>query len=144
MRLESVAEIKRAIDGLRGLSECLLDDVRWRAYGSVVDLVFNNVWTPAGEVRRDVGTRGDPVVLRCHLVHHLSLHGALTDAQVLQPGEIRWGLSEVAVVRVRGDSPLSKTLASIPLPVHHIEVLWERARRLDVVFSYLEIERQSD
>lgn len=140
MKRQTHREIATALERLHNLAECLLQDLRLIAFGSAIELSFKYIWTADGRVHRDLDAFDEVVYLRLHLVHEMALHGALTEAQLLHPDQINWGLQEVAVVRLASADAEGGRFAHIPFPVHHLEVLWEGERRLDFYFSYLEVD----
>jgi hypothetical protein len=100
-----VTEGKRqeAEEGLRrhrNLEECLLEDVRWRRYGSEIHLVFNSVWDESGELRARILEEPRHVEIRGLGVHELELVNNLSRGMVENPEQLNWGLAEVAVVRL--------------------------------------------
>ncbi|RMI42781.1 hypothetical protein EBN88_08620 [Streptomyces triticirhizae] len=104
--------------------ECLLHDVRPVHFGFGVRMDINHVWGPDGQVRPDALER--PVLVRLFLmgVQRLEFTGALNHAQLADPEQLDWGLTEIAVVR-RFDVPDLVGLA----------VEWESERQLRVCFA---------
>jgi len=144
-------EIRRSLAMHYEFGECILEDVRWRREGTVLDLVFNYVWEgyaavdPPAARRRDYGRiRQDldrPVTktLRFHLVQEFRVFNALNDLHCANPEEIGWGLSEVAAVRAEESESVLSPYAGLATPMHHVACRWEGERRIDVVFSSLEV-----
>ncbi|HEX9856228.1 MAG TPA: hypothetical protein VGC47_13025 [Acidimicrobiia bacterium] len=108
-RLTTTDEINAVLERYLNLTECILDDVVWRDFGTTIDLVFDNVWAEAWKLRQDVNDVRDPVVMRLYSVQTVRLDNALNDYMVAEPWMLDWGLAEVEwveAVDVEG-SPLA-------------------------------------
>lgn len=123
----------------RNFEECLLVDVRWRHFGTVIELVFDYTWTSDGCVRGEYAP-ADLRTLVLRNVQELHVCNALNEYMSLHPEELNWGLSEVASVRVLDEHRFLSKYQSLPVPFHHLRCSWEGDRTVDVVFSTLEVE----
>jgi len=72
-------------------------------------------------------------------VQELHVRNALSEYMVLHPDELNWGLSEVSSVRVVDDAEVLSRYQFLPIPLHHLRCNWEGERRIDVVFSTLDV-----
>ena len=122
----------------RNFGDCLLVDVRWRHFGTVIELIFDYSWTPDGSVRAEYAP-SDLRALVLRNVQELHVCNSLSEHMSLHPEELNWGLSEVASVRVLDEDRFLAKYQSLPVPFHHLRCSWEGDRTLDVVFSTLEI-----
>ena len=138
MMLESTDLIADYIARNRGFEECILEDVRWRHYGTVVDLVFDYVWVSDGTVRSDFEP-SNLKVLTFHNVQEFHLFNGQSEHMALHPEELNWGASEVAAVRIVDEPGILRSYAHLPIPIHHVRCAWEGDRRIDIVFSTLEV-----
>lgn len=144
MMLRTEESIRRFLQQHHEFGECVLLDIRWHHFGTVLDLVFDYAWDDirAGErqsrIRADVNT---PLLktIRCHLVEELHLKNGLTPAMMESPRSIAWGFSEVAAVRLENDERFLSPYRSALVPFHHLACLWEEERRIDLVFSWMEV-----
>lgn len=135
--MESAIQISGWLEEHHNLEECVLEDVRWQRYGTVIDLAFDYIWSNDLIVRSE-----DTCVtktLRFHVVQEFVLFNGLTADTSLRPAALNWGISEVAIVQLVRDSQRLEKYGGLPVPVHHLVCLWEGERRIDVVFSVLEI-----
>lgn len=139
MIFESSEAIEAYLKQHHDFGECILEDVRWRHFGTVIDLVFDYIWTAAGTVRPEYM----PPALKTislHGVQELHIHNSLSEYMSLHPNELNWGLSEVSSVRVINNEQLLARYRSLPLPLHHLRLNWEGERRIDAVFGTMEVE----
>jgi hypothetical protein len=139
VRIESGEAIRDYLEDHYGFRECILQDVAWRRFGTVLDLVFDFIWASDGVVRQDLD-KPQLVRIRLHVVQELHVVNALNDAQVLRPEDLTWGLSEVARVDLIDDPAVLARYQALPLAWHHIRCSWEGSRQLDIVFSYMEVD----
>ena len=139
MIFESSEAIKAYLKQHHDFGECILQDIRWRHFGTVIDLVFDYIWTDAGAVRPEY----KPPTLKTislHGVQELHVHNALNEYMSLHPDELDWGLSEVSSVRLIDDELLLAPYSTLPLPLHHLRLNWEDERRIEAVFGTMEVE----
>lgn len=121
----TVTEIQDALGQVQDLAECLLVDVRWTQFGFGVDLVFNYVWESDGALRPEVETDPHLVTISTVGVARLCLDGHINPAMFETPGEVGWGLSEVAGVRVEPHDVFGGAGVLVG-------VFWESGRSLSV------------
>jgi hypothetical protein len=133
-RSSRLALARSILEEWRGFQECILEDVRWRDYGTSLDLVFRCIWKDGDQVFRD---DEEPrfVALRLLLVQEFDLHNALNAAQLREPERLNWGVSEVAVVRIHESEDVSMDPAGQFL---ELECLWEGDRRITARFAAIE------
>ena len=92
-----------------------------------------------GSVRPDY-VPPDLRTLRFRNVLELHVRNGLTEQMMLRPSELNWGLSEVSTVRLVDDEQVLARYQALALPVHHLQCNWDGERRIDIVFSTLEVE----
>ncbi len=137
MILESAAAICSYLEQQRHFAQCILEDLCWRHYGTVLELVFDYIWTDEGDVRPEyAGKNIKTMVLRN--VQELHMWNALNEHMTLHPDDLNWGLSEVAAVRLIEDDTLLANYAKLSVPFHHLGLRWEGDRRVDVIFGTME------
>ncbi len=113
------------------LGECVLLDVRWKQWGFSLELVF--------DYKCDVEDR---VVVRFSAVQEFHASYEWNDYILSEPKVIDWGSAEVAQVCLENSEAFLAKYHSRPVSFHHVAVRWESERRMDVVFSELEIFRE--
>ncbi|MGW3351854.1 hypothetical protein ACWDA3_51915 [Nonomuraea rubra] len=131
-------EIELALTGHRHFEECLLAEVGWRHYGTTIDFTFNDIWE-GDRIRPEILERPRLVTVRAYLVQELKLANAITEAMAREPESLDWGFSEVAMVGLVADSPLLEPYRRSGTTYHHLAILWEGDRRIDVIFHGLDI-----
>jgi hypothetical protein len=60
-------------------------------------------------------------------------------SMLAEPERMDWGISEVASIRLEEDSLFLSKYRHLAIPFHHLTCWWENDRRIDIVFSELEI-----
>ena len=134
--------------------ECVLTEIKWRNWGLGLDLVFNYIWPDCdgffiderGHKRVKLVTpRSDldtPLfkTLSCQLVQEFSVHNYLNDQVINHPDEVDWGFSEIALVDIPDDNAFLSKYRHHRIAFHHVRVLWEGDRRIDIVCKDLAIE----
>lgn len=138
MILVSTEEMMKSLASVRNFQECILEDVRWRHFGTIVEFVFNYIWADDGSVRSELLAPARKSIV-FHNLQELHIVNGLNSYQSLHPVELNWGISEVASVRVIEDEALVGRYSNLPIAVHHIRCSWEVARRIDVVCASIEI-----
>lgn len=137
MMLETSAAMIAYLNRHRDFEECVLEEVRWRHFGTVIDLVFDYIWTDEGAVRPEYIPPTSKTI-RLHGVQELHVYNALSEYMTLHPEELSWGLSEVSSVRLVDDQQVLAAYRFLALPLHHLRCNWEGERRIDVVFVTME------
>lgn len=137
MTFESSEAINDYLRTHEEFGECILEDVVWRHFGTVVDFVFDYIWSDNGTVRTDLDQRKDLRTLTFSNVQELHVRNALGEDMCLHPEDLDWGLSEVSSVRLVNDEAVLTPYQTLPLPFHHLRCAWEGtdSRRIDIVFS---------
>ena len=137
-----VAELSAELTARAGLQECVLRDLEWLHWGSVIRLSFEYFWQDVeGELRLTPEALNHPgvVELTASWMLAMNIDNAPTASMVgLRPDEMTWGYSEVAVVEVVAD-----TYAAEYLPEStclRLEVHWEGERRITIWCRDLAIE----
>ena len=129
--------------------ECILEDVKWKRGGAELDLVFDYVWPDCNgflidekgqksvkpaSLRADLDT---PLLktLHCEQVQEFSVHNYLNDHDIKHPEQTDWGwgFSEIALIEIPDDNGYLAKYRHHPGEFHHLCVLWENDRRIDIV-----------
>lgn len=139
MICESSESIEAYLKQHHDFGECILQDISWRHFGTIIDLVFDYIWTDAGTVRPEYKPSVQKTI-RLHGVQELHIYNALNESMSLHPDKLNWGLSEVSSVRLMNDELLLARYCTLPLPLHHLRLNWEGDRRIEAVFGTMEVE----
>jgi hypothetical protein len=123
--------------------ECVLLDVRWKQWGFALELVFDYIWKDK-DVLRDNLVAEERVVLRFSAVQEFHASYKWNDFILNEPEVIDWGSGEISLIRLEESESFLEKYRSRTVPFHHAAVLWEGSdkRRMDIVFSQLEIWRE--
>ena len=130
--------IVEELKAYRNFAECILLEINWKNYMTTVELVFNYVWDKLGKIRHDVDCI-QRVTLSCNLVQEIHFKGGLNPSMCSEPTQINWGINEVALVRLQEQEDFLHPYHALPVPFHHLSVTWEFDRRIDIIFSNLDI-----
>jgi hypothetical protein len=134
--------ISELLEKYHNFDECVLVDIDWRDYGLTVDLAFNYIWQENGTIRANLDAE-EIVILRFKLVQELHVIGALNEAKITQPEAVDWGINTVALVKMEEKEEFLNKYRNFSIPFHHVAVRWEYERRIDIVFSDLEVFRKT-
>jgi hypothetical protein len=137
MKKSEKKDIEKYFHDHKDFSECIIEELVLKDYGTTLEVVFNYIWTDTGELRPNVNEPND-IILRFNLVQELQICNALTASMLRSPESINWGLNEVALLKVIDDQASRADETSCP-PLTHVAFLWEGDRRIDVVFVELEV-----
>ena len=140
MIFESHERIEEYLRENRYFAECLLLDLKWRHFGTVIELIFDYIWAADGSVLPEYAPR-DLRTLVFHNVQELYVSNALKDHMTLHPDQLNWGISEVASVKLLEQADVLSKYQTLALPFHHLRCAWESNRLVDVVFSTLQVEQ---
>ena len=138
MKTNDRKEIEEFLKKHKDFSECIIEELSLKDYGTTLEVVFNYIWTESGQPRANLDEPTN-IGLRFRLVQELHINNALNSSMLHDPGSINWGLNEVALVEVVNDSTALQTYEPSLAPLNHLAFLWEADRRIDVVFSELEV-----
>ena len=128
----NLVEAQETLRWFRSFDQCLLHDVRWRRFGSEVDLVFNYIWGDDGECRELVLEQPRLVTVRCSGVFEIVLSNGLNQSMIEQPDQLTWGLTEVAIVRLESRRLYDRDAV-------RVAVAWEWGRSLTIIASGVQI-----
>ncbi len=138
MRLNEQCQIHAFLEENNHFCECILRDVRWLHFGTTIEFVVNSIWN-ARQVRADLDIP-KLVTLRFGVVQELTVRNALNPSMCAQPEMLNWGFSEFSMMKVE-DSDLARSLAATHgRPFHLFSCVWESERRIDLIFSELQVE----
>ena len=138
MRTSNPHEVETWLAKHKGLSECIIEQLTLRHYGTTFEVVINYVWDANGSLRPDLDEPRQ-IIVRFLLVQELRINNALTREMLVAPENINWGLNEVAQVTLVKEPD---QICSDP-SFMHLAFLWEGNRRIDVVFAELEVRNIS-
>jgi hypothetical protein len=141
MKTSDTREIKVFLEEQREFSECIIEELALKNYGTTFEVVFNYIWNDSGELRANLD-EPQGISLRFRLLQELRINNSLTSSMLRNPESINWGINEVALVKVMNDSNAFQTSEISQVPLIHVAFLWEGDRRIDVLFS--EFEAVSD
>ncbi|MDP1857259.1 MAG: hypothetical protein Q8K82_01230 [Gemmatimonadaceae bacterium] len=138
MILDSAEAIAEYLARHGDFGECILEDIRWCHFGTVLEIDVDYIWEDDGTVRSEYAPKNlKTLVLRN--VQELHVCNALNVYMTLHPEELNWGLSEVSSVRLLDEEHRLSKYQALPVPFHHLSFNWEDERRIDVIFSTVEV-----
>ncbi|MGD2154776.1 MAG: hypothetical protein PVG79_16025 [Gemmatimonadales bacterium] len=140
--MNDLTSMQALLRAYRDLSECIVERIAWRDFGTTVAITFRYIWKEDGRLRG----RDDErlwVELTFKLVQEFHLRNSLTPQVAEDPSVIDWGRTEVAWVQILEDESSMK-YDGYPLPFFHAEVRWEGRTWMDIVFAELEVCERAD
>ena len=135
---QAVSEMKRVLERYNKFQECVLTDIVWTNQGTSLEIVFDYIWGEDGKIRSNVDQQAK-VVLRFSLVQEFHMRAGLNQAMLAEPDRINWGINEIALVDIDEDETALAPYCGLSLPFYHAIILWETERRIDIVFSHLDV-----
>jgi hypothetical protein len=108
-----------------------------------VDLCFDYIHGQDGGLVWAGGGSPTAVRVRLRLVEQLHLRNGLNRAQLMNPENLNWGFSEIALLRLSDEVDGATGVQSEAASFHRLECLWETDRRLDVLFGSMEITTEA-
>ena len=127
MRVTDPDAIRAVLKAHGGFGECLLRELRLVRFGLSLELTFDCVAGP--------NDQSESVTLVLDLLHELHLTAAIPQGLLEEPDQVDWGLSEVALVELAAGTEAPDQ----DPPRHRLRVLWEDDRKIEAVFSALEV-----
>lgn len=122
--------------------ECVILDVALRDYQTTLELSINNIWETPETIRANLD-EVDMVVVTFKLVQEIHVSNDLNSSKLLEPERMDWGMNAIALFRLEDDHVLLDRYKDLPVRFHHMAILWESERRIDIVFAHLEIKKIS-
>lgn len=120
--------------------ECIILEVRLRDYQTTLELLINYIWDDQGNIRPNLDDL-DLVVVRFQLVQEIHISNDLNSAKLIEPERMNWGMNAISLIRIKDQESKLAPYRGLPVSFHHAAISWESARRIEVVFAQLQIER---
>ena len=120
------------------LSECVLLDFKFGAHLLTLELTFDYVWTDQGGIRPNL-QQAEPLILKFYIVQEVHLDNFWTKTMLLEPQHMNWSINEVSLARLEDAERFLGKYKDAPRPFHHLAIHFNRYRRMDIVFSALDI-----
>ncbi len=125
----------------KNFEECVINDIQFKKHGYEVEFLINYIYNKKGVINFDID-RQTKLIFNC--VQEFRITNSWNSSQISEPENINWGSSEVAIIQLSdGDSDLLnkyKSHLEENISFHHVEVLWESERRIDIIFKDLSVE----
>lgn len=139
--MHDLLEMQARLHAYRDFSECVLKSIEWRNHATAVVLTIDYPWTPSGIIRPDNAKRL-LIDLEFSLVQEFSVKNRIPVDCVRNPSLISWGLTEISIVRIRGDA-LSEQYRTPETAFHHVTVRREGADWIEIVFAELSVSERA-
>jgi hypothetical protein len=130
-------DVERSLARYRDFEDCLLEEVRWRYAGRVMELELGYIWGDGP----DCPVLDEPrhILVRLNDAIALRIESPLTPAMLAQPERLNWGIKGIAQLRLARQSELLPRPAGIEDALQLVAV-WEGHGRIDILFRGLSIE----
>ncbi len=153
MTASTKPQIRESLYNHYDFRECVLHDLRWKHQGTSLEFVFDYIWSDSNGFYLD--STGKPAIkeprmrtdlntpllktVRFYLVQEFRLRNCMNESQEKEPELIDWGFSEISFVSLEDDNMFLASYRNHPIEFHHVVCRWENDRRIDLVFSRLEV-----
>jgi len=137
MRTSNREQIEAFLREHKGFSECIIEEFIFKDYGTTLEVRLNYVWSDWGDIRANLNEPRN-IILKFRLVEDLHIKNSLSHSMLTEPESINWGLNEIALLKVVGDTNALQTPEPSEPLFTHVVFLWEGDRRIDIVFSEFE------
>lgn len=111
--MTDVAILRAQLHAYRDFDECVVLDIRWRNWGTSLDVDLDFVWRDDGAIRSQEEDRRI-VSIRFLGVSEVHLVNDLTDAMVGGGALLGWSIGEIACLRVAEAPKLARTRLTNP------------------------------
>jgi len=147
------ANIREVLFNHCEFADCVLQDVSWQQFGTVIELVLNYLYPdcegfyldsnghPGIRERRHRANLNEPLLktVRLSSIQEFHVHNRLNDIQIGDLDTIDWGFSEVEVIRIEDNNLFLASYRNRSIPFHHIAIHFSGDRRIDVVFGNIQV-----
>jgi hypothetical protein len=137
MKTNKRLEIESTLGKYKNFSECILEKIDCREFGMVVEMLVDYIWDN-GNIRSDLN-HPKIVSLKFKLVQELHIHNKLNEAMCVNPELVNWGISEITVCKLVDEDSYLRPYMSLPVPFHHVAFWFAGDRRINILFSELEV-----
>jgi hypothetical protein len=127
--------INRALEKYHFFEDCLLRQARLTQFGTAFELEFAYIWDDADPHAAKLADAPRSITLSLQGLREVRIITALPHAVLQAPHLADWGLTEVAVIRLLDDSDSLGGNGGPAGTLHHLAVLWESDRRIDIIFA---------
>jgi len=111
--MSELAVLSAQLHAYRDFEECVVLDLRWRVWGTSLDVDLDFIWRDDGVVRPSSEDRRI-VSIRFFGVSEVHMVNDLTDVMVDGRASLGWGVGEIACLRVADAPRLVRTRLSLP------------------------------
>jgi len=150
--MDSGQECGKALEArlkdFNSFQECIVERVEFSRFRTRLEIVINYIWDDGGRVRTDIDERQVLYRLTFDPVFEVRFVSGLTAYQSSHLDELNWGLNEISRITPLDIQQDQEQYAGFPGMIQGVSVQWswnttsaEHDRRIDVVFSNLEIAR---
>lgn len=118
-------------------SECIIRDIFFSKYQTVVDIKMDYIWNDHGE--KDLNNTSG-INLRFEYVQEIIIKNSLNLNMIENIDHLNWGINEISYVKIINDIDLLSPYKHLPLLFQHGAIVWEDSRRIDIVFAYMSVQ----
>jgi hypothetical protein len=120
-------EVCNKLKVYNNFQECIIEDILFTEFGTSVEITFNNIWSNAKEIRKDIDKK-QIVKIKFFFVNKFLIENNLSRDFV---NMINWGINEVSIIKLieRSDNDFMR-----------VEILWETERKIIIEFRDMNIE----
>lgn len=140
MRVNGDNDIRRLLKEHGNFAECVIEQMTLSDYGTTFTVVMSCDWAQRSRRQEDESSPPIFISFSFRLVQELHVTNALNAAMLTIPESLNWGMNEVSAVQVVEENPIFWPNPHQDRRFSRVAFLWEGGRRIDVVFSDLDVE----
>lgn len=130
-------EYKELLKKYKDFQECVLLGIEWKNFGLTVDFVFDYFW--AKEKEKDNIDKEYPVIVRFNLIQEIHIIRDLNAQVIKNPEEVNWGINEISKISIEETEEVLSRYKNLPKPFYLAIIYWEKRRKIEIIFSDMEI-----
>lgn len=131
--MNNFTNIQEILNKYNNFQECILENINFCDFGTTVSLTFNYIWDENKLIRKDLD-KSKLIILTFNQIQEFHLENGLTEFIINSPSKINWGINEISLIRLNERSQLLDKYNFSNVKFHHISILWESKRQLNIIF----------
>jgi hypothetical protein len=144
MRINGDDDIRLFIQAHGSFSEWIINQIKLSDYGTTLEVTLTGNWTHDPTITEVKSPRPTHISLIFRLVQEFRVNNALNVAMLNNPESLNWGLNEISALRIVEENPMFWPKPYEHKRFSHVTFLWEGQRKIDVVFSTLDVVIQNE
>jgi len=133
MDVSGISHITEILGKHNRFQECVIESLSFKQFGTVFEVVLDNIWDDSGKNIRKNLNEPNLVHLQFAPVQKITLNNALNDSMLDHPEELSWGLNEISYMALEDNSHNEYP------GFHTMRLYWESDRYLTITFVTINV-----